>query len=387
MENNSDRFRMKLKSITLKGYKSIDNDGIDIDFGDITVLLGANGAGKSNLISFFKLLNYMNTGSLQQFIGEQGYADSLLYYGSEITPRLQASIAFEKAESDKDTYNFVLSQASGGILIFTEESLTWQNKGKERPAKINLGAGHNESKLPEYIKKKDKHWKTSTSQFVFNLLRSCQVYQFHDTSSTAKIRNPGYVGDDQFLRSDAGNLAAFLYSMKNNDYTEKYYQRIVRHVQKILPQFGDFLLTPTQMNQNYIRLDWKEKTKNYRFGPHQLSDGSLRFMALATLLLQPDKTLPNVIILDEPELGLHPYAISSLAGMIRTASKNCQIILATQSPKLVDEFNSNEIVILERDDEKQRSTFKRLNEDALQEWLERYSLSELWEKNVLGGRP
>nr|WP_321497671.1 AAA family ATPase [uncultured Methanolobus sp.] len=385
MENNSDRFRMKLKSIILKGYKSIDNDGINIDFGDITVLLGANGAGKSNLISFFKLLNYMTTGSLQQFIGEQGYADSLLYYGSETTPRLQASIAFEKAESDKDTYDFVLSQASGGILIFTEESLTWQNKGKERPAKINLGAGHNESKLSDYIKKKDKHWKTS--QFVFSLLRSCQVYQFHDTSSTAKIRNPGYVGDEQFLRSDAGNLAAFLYSMKNNELSEKYYLRIVRHIQRVLPQFGDFLLTPTQINQNYIRLDWKEKAKNYRFGPHQLSDGSLRFMALATLLLQPEKTLPNVIILDEPELGLHPYAISSLAGMIRTASKNCQIILATQSPKLVDEFNSNEIMIIERDDKKQRSTFNRLDENALQEWMERYSLSELWEKNVLGGRP
>ncbi|MDI3484918.1 MAG: hypothetical protein PWQ51_1960 [Methanolobus sp.] len=385
MKNTGNGVKMKLKTLELKGYKSIDGEGINMDFGDITVLLGANGAGKSNLISFFKLLNYMTTGSLQQFIGEHGYADSLLYYGSETTPRLQASISFEKKESDKDTYDFVLSQASGGTLIFTEESLTWQNKGKKFPAKIDLGAGHNESKLADYTKKKEKNWKTS--KFIHSLLYSCQVYQFHDTSSTAKIRNPGYVGDEQFLRSDAGNLAAFLYAMKNNEMTEKYYQRIVRHIQKILPQFGDFLLNPSQMNANYIRLDWKERTKNYRFGPHQLSDGSLRFMALTALLLQPEKTLPNVIILDEPELGLHPYAISSLAGMIRIASKNCQIILATQSPKLVDEFNSSEIVIIERDDKKQRSTFKRLNEDSLQEWIERYSLSELWEKNVLGGRP
>jgi len=373
--------RMKLKNLNLKGYKSIDNEGQSITFGDITVFLGANGAGKSNLVSFFKLLNYLTTGGLQTFIGEQGFADSLLYYGSSTTSRIQAGLSFEQDGSGKDTYNFTLSHASGDTLIFTEEYVTWEKAGSQRPMKIDLAAGHKETQLLEDAKV------GRTSQFILNLLRSCQVYQFHDTSSTAKIRSQGYIGDNDYLRSNAGNLAAFLFAMANNEEWKKHYERIVRHIQLVMPQFGDFVLRPSPLNKDYIRLDWREKRKDYLFGPHLLSDGSLRFMALATLLLQPAVSLPKVIILDEPELGLHPAAISSLSGMIRTASINSQVVLATQSPRLVDEFNIDEIVIVERDETKDRSLVKRLNEKELSEWLKRYSLSDLWEKNVLGGRP
>ena len=373
--------RMKLKSLNLKGFKSIDSEGQSITFGDITVFLGANGAGKSNIVSFFRLLNYLTTGELQSFIGTQGYADSLLYYGSSTTSRIQAELSFEQDGADKHTYSFTLSHASGDTLILTKEYVTWERAGRP-PRKIDLGAGHKEANLL-----KDTEPDRLTRQIVFNFLRSCQVYHFHDTSSTGQIRNQGYTGDNQYLRGDAGNLAAFLFAMANNDEGKKHYERIVRHIQLVLPQFGDFVLRPSSLNKDYIRLDWREKRRDYLFGPHLLSDGSLRFMALATLLLQPTVTLPKVIILDEPELGLHPAAIASLAGMIRTASVNSQVVLATQSPRLVDEFNIDEIVIVERDELKDRSLFKCLDEDALSEWLRRYSLSDLWEKNVLGGRP
>jgi predicted ATPase len=320
---------------------------------------------------------------LGSFEGEQGFADSLLYYGFSTTSRIQAELIFEQDGAGKDTYNFTLSHASGDTLIFTEEYVTWERAGWQRPMKVDLTAGHKEAKLLEDAKAKEG----KTSRFILNLLRSCRVYQFHDTSSTAKIRNQGYIGDNDYLRSNAGNLAAFLFAMANNEEWKKHYERIVRHIRLVMPQFGDFALRPSPLNKDYVRLDWREKQKDYLFGPHQLSDGSLRFMALATLLLQPTVTLPKVIILDEPELGLHPAAISSLAGMIRTASVSSQIVLATQSPRLVEEFNIDEIVIVERDEAKDRSLFKHLDEKELSEWLERYSLSDLWEKNVLGGRP
>jgi predicted ATPase len=373
---------MKLKSLDLKGFKSIDGEGQSITFGDITVFLGANGVGKSNLVSFFKLLNYMTTRELQTFIGEQGFADSLLYYGSSTTTRIRAELSFEQDGADKHAYSFILSHASGDTLVFTEEYVGWEHPGSQGPKKVVLGAGHKETKLLE-----DTEPDRLTRQIVLNFLRSCQVYHFHDTSSTAKIRNQGYIGDNVYLRSNAGNLAAFLFAMANNEASKKHYERIVRHIQLVLPQFGDFVLRPSPLNKDYIRLDWREKRRDYLFGPHLLSDGSLRFMALATLLLQPSVTLPKVIVLDEPELGLHPAAIASLAGMIREASMKSQIIVATQSPRLVDEFNIDEIVIVERDEAKDRSLFKRLDEKDLSEWLERYSLSDLWEKNVLGGRP
>ena len=377
-----DRDRLKLTNIRLAGFKSIDSEGENIPIGDITVLLGANGAGKSNLISFFQMLNYMTTGALQTFIGQNGFADSLLHYGSKMTSRLSAELSFEDNQST-DKYGFTLAHAANDTLIFTEERVHWEKNTATKPFEVSLDPGTKESGLYMYSKKD----KTKTAQIIFNLLRGCQVFQFHDTSKEAKIRNSGYINDGDFLRSNGGNLAAFLYNMKQKEAGKKYYERIIRYITLAVPQFEDFVLKPSPKNENYIMLDWVEKDSDYLFGSHQISDGSLRFMALATLLLQPPSSLPKVIILDEPELGLHPFAISILAGMVKTASRNCQIILATQSTRLIDEFNPENIVVVERDNEKKRSLFRKLNSDDLSDWLERYSMSELWEKNVIGGRP
>ncbi|HLP57791.1 MAG TPA: AAA family ATPase [Candidatus Deferrimicrobium sp.] len=380
--------RLKLAKIEIKGYKSIDSEGQSIEFGDVTVLLGANGAGKSNLVSFFKLLNYMTSGNLQKFIGQEGYAESLLHYGAKTTPVISAKLKFED-ETNTDTYDFTLAHASGDTLIFTQENVTWRQRQhqNQKPFEINLGAGHNESKLPERARSAQVEKESEYCKIVLNQLHSCRVYQFHDTSKLARIRNYGYIGDNEYLRDDAGNLAAFLYAMQNKKEWEKYYQRIVRHIRMIFPQFGEFILKPSPLNDNQIRLDWTEKDNDYRFGPHQLSDGGLRFMAMATLLLQPPELIPGAILIDEPELGLHPVAISALAGMMHSASEYSQVIVATQSPRLIDEFEANVITVVERDEKTKRSLFKKLDEEELKEWLADYTLSELWEKNVFGGRP
>lgn len=284
MEQND---RLKLTNIHLNGFKSIDSEGQDIPLGDITILLGANGAGKSNLLSFFKMLNYMTTGALQVYIGKSGFADSLLYYGSKKTSRLQADITFTSL-TDRDNYRFTLSHASSDTLIFTDETIVWQDIDNPTPYTIQLDPGAKESGLDKFYKEKN----SKTAKAILELLKRCRVFQFHDTSSEAKIRNSGYINDDGYLRSDGGNLAAFLYSMKQQEEGEKYYQRILRYIRMALPQFQDFVLEPSRRNENYILLNWKEKDSEYLFGPHQISDGSLRFMALATLLLQPPKTLP-----------------------------------------------------------------------------------------------
>ncbi|OQX72161.1 MAG: hypothetical protein B6D61_14905 [Bacteroidetes bacterium 4484_249] len=374
--------RLKLKNIEIKGFKSINTKGQNIPIGDITILLGANGSGKSNLISFFQMINYITTGALQKYIGLSGSANSFLYFGSKQTTRITAELTFSDSKSE-DKYKFSLAHAAGDILIFTEEILVWKQKDKVTPFKISLDPGLKESGLFEYCKKNE----TKTGWVIFNLLKDCQVFQFHDTSSEARIRNSGYINDTEFLRSDGGNLAAFLYAIKNQNDSEKYYERIIRYIKMAMPQFNNFVLLPSAQNQNYIMLNWLENDSEYLFGPHQISDGSLRFMALATLLMQPPKSLPRVVILDEPELGLHPSAISLLAGMVKTASQNCQIILATQSTRLIDEFEANDIVVVERNEKEKCSIFNKLNEEALGNWLDRYSMSELWEKNIIGGRP
>ncbi len=358
---------MKLKSIHIKGYKSINSEGQTIDFNDITVLLGANGSGKSNLVSFFSILDSIGGDNvelltLQKFVGKQGGANNLLHYGAKTTLEIEGRITIGDLSVDY-LHIFVLSYGANDTLFFKESELFFKESDEDNyiysPKNISVIT------IYRYLKQK--------------------TFQFHDTSNTSPIRTKGYLNDNQYLQSDGGNLAAFLYFLKEKQ--EKYYNRIIRYIQQVMPQFGTFDLNPSPLNENYILLNWRDKKNDYLFGPHQISDGALRFMCLATLLLQPSDLLPSIIILDEPELGLHPSAISLLAGMIKATSKYSQIILATQSPRLVDEFEVEDIVIVERNAKEGNSEFKRLNEDKLNDWLERYSLSELWEKNVLGGQP
>ena len=227
-----------------------------------------------------------------------------------------------------------------------------------------------------------------TSRIIASLLSKIRAFHFHDTSETAKIKDRGYVDDASYLRSDAGNLAAFLRMLKEHEDYSRYYERIVRHIRKIMPQFGDFKLESIPGNEKYVRLNWSDADQSdYLFDPDQISDGSLRFMALTALLLQPPQLSPDFIVLDEPELGLHPAAIAELAGMIKTASKNSQVLVATQSTRLLDEFSPDQVVVVERDSQTRGSQFRKLTMEDLGEWIERYSLSELWEKNVLGGQP
>ena len=384
---------LRLKYLRLTGFKSINSTGQTIGFSDdVTILLGPNGAGKSNIISFFQMLNFMMTDALREFVAQQGYARSLLYYGPERTTKLTAELLFASEDAEgqmisENYYRLTLSHAAGDLLSFTDENIEFRGLTDDAPAADGapyiLGVGHQESQL-----KVARDRGQQTAEVIYRLLQGCRVYQFHNTASTAKIRGQGYINDNRYLRSDGGNLAAFLFTMKENQATNPYYKRIVRHIQQVMPQFGDFDLAPSAPNQDYIRLDWRDQpTPDYLFGPHQLSDGSLRFMALAALLLQPPATLPNMIIIDEPELGLHPSALTILAAMVKIASQHSQVLLSTQSPRLVDEFTADQIVIVERDEGNQFTTFQRLDEDRLQEWLQAYSLSELWEKNVLGGLP
>jgi predicted ATPase len=380
---------MKLKSLAIKGYKSIDGmEGASLQFRDVTVLLGANGVGKSNLVSFFSMLNYMMTGSFQNFIAERGYADSFLYFGSKVTREIVAKIEFED-ENATDSYQFRLTHAAGDILIFTEETLSWQQKGYERPWTIQLNPAVREADILQFVKRTTEPENSKkTASVILKLLRNCKVFHFHDTSSTAKIKGQGYIEDNLYLNSDGGNLAAFLYRLKENPETNTHYEKIVRYVRNVMPQFKDFDLHPNENNKKYITLNWRSQASTqYLFGSHQISDGSLRFMCLATLLLQPKESLPNVIILDEPELGLHPSAIAYLAGMIKAASKHSQVIIATQSQRLVDEFDLENIVVLEQDKATYSTSFSYKNPEDLAAWLQEYSLGELWEKNVIGGQP
>jgi predicted ATPase len=360
-----------LTNIAIEGFKSIKQQTIPLN--RLTVVIGANGAGKSNFVSFFKMLNCMLTGGLQQFIGKEGGAQSLLHYGPKTTRVMVASLKLD-SDNHHDVYEFSLAKAAQDTLIFTEETATFDGHKKE------FGSGHRESVLSEE--------RNSDNGSLKDFFSGCRFFQFHDTSDSAAIRNSAYIERNRYLYSDAGNLAAYLYMLKNggNDY-RNYYERIVETIRCVFPQFGDFVLEPQEINRTNILLNWHEAASEYLFGPHQISDGALRFMALATLLLQPSSRLPKIIIIDEPELGLHPQAIDLLGNMILSAGRHTQIIVATQSPRLLDSFSFEDVIVAEWNKADNCSVFNRLEESELSRWLDEYSLSQLWEKNLLGGQP
>ncbi|WP_199249332.1 AAA family ATPase [[Phormidium] sp. ETS-05] len=210
--------------------------------------------------------------------------------------------------------------------------------------------------------------------------KNCVVYQFHNNSDTASIRQKWNIEDNKYLREDAANLAPFLWRLQENE--SAYYKRIVDVLTLIVRFFSNFVL---ELDYDSIMLKWRENGSDLLFTANQASDGTLRVMALITLLLQPPGTLPEVLILDQPELGLHPYAINSICGLINLISHRCQVILATQSTVLVDGFEPEDILVVER--KNRQSCFWRVDAADLQDWLDEYSLSELWNKNLIGGRP
>jgi predicted ATPase len=366
-----------LKRIRVVGWKSIKAQTADL--GPLTVVIGANGAGKSNLLSLFKLLNAMfaNTPGFRNYVAQNGSADSLLHYGAKQTPVAELELTFG-TDTGETTYLARWAAAARGTLIFTEERVTFHRTGSPQPVIVDLGAGHPETNLLASAEGGNQ-----TSEVALRLLRSCRLFHFHDTSENAASRQPCYVDANRFLYSDAGNLAAMLYLFRQQHPTA--YRRITATVRQMVPDFDDFVLEPSKLNEKQILLNWTHKGRPYEFGPHQLSDGSLRFIALATLLLQPEDKLPLLIALDEPELGLHPSALEILAGMARAASLHCQLLFATQSSPFLDHFQPEDVVVVNT--QAGTSEFQRLDGEKLKAWLANYTLGEIWEKNVVGGGP
>ncbi len=364
----------RLVSVEVNGFRSIKEAKLDLS--PINICVGSNGAGKSNLIAFFKLLNELMGGRLQHYVATTGRAAANLYFGPKMTPQLEAKLKFE-ADQGTNTYHMRLFHAAGDLLVFAEESLSFQALDRDFPQHVSLGTGHQEALVREFVEGEP------LLNTLRNFLNHCRVYHFHDTSPTARIHQHCFVEDNRWLMSDAGNLAAILYRMKSE--SNATYRRIVRNIRQVAPFFLDFDLEPAGPHKKELLLNWRHRDSDLLFGPHQLSDGTLRAMCLITLLQQPGDDLPYLVVVDEPELGLHPQALNLIASLFQAVSENLQILVSTQSSTFVDCFDPGDLIVVER--EQGSTTFKRPEPAMLEAWLDEYSLGELWEKNVIGGGP
>jgi predicted ATPase len=362
-----------LTKLQLSGWKSIKDATIELR--PLNVLIGANGAGKSNLLSFLRFLQALVQGRAAEFVGKAGGADTLLHYGIKATQRLDASLTASAVEGSV-TFETRLDYGPPDSLV--------PNVYGDHALPANGETISNLNVLGDLVGWIRERAGSNLGEAIFQgLFKQLNYCHFHDTSVSAAVRTAVYVEDNRALRADAGNLAAVLYLYQQTQ--SWHYQRIVRTIRHVAPFFDDFILEPQKLNPQYIILKWRMRGHDYELGPHQFSDGTLRAISLITLLLQPEADLPPVIAIDEPEIGLHPYALGIIAGFIRSLAHRAQLIIATQSALLVDEFTPDDIIVTEMD--RGLSSFRRLGPDELKEWVEEYSLGELWEKNVFGGTP
>lgn len=360
---------MKINTITIKNYKSI-SEVDELSLTGLNVLIGANGAGKSNFISFFKMLNMMIEKRFQEYVKVSGGADSILHFGSKHSSEIYAKVDFHN-----NAYSFHLKPTDQDTLFFAEEATPYIGANV-------IGRANDETKLfdTKGSKVRGSGYK-GVSDYVIDALQSWQVYHFHDTSSTAGVKKTCEVSDNKKLRSDASNLAAFLYLLKEK-HPDSFFM-IEETIKLIAPYFNRFILEPDALNTERIRLEWREVGSDHYFNATHLSDGTLRMICLATLLLQPKA--PDTVIIDEPELGLHPYAISVLASLMKSFSTDKQLIVSTQSVTLINHFEPEDIIVTDKEDG--ASVLRRLEKEELDNWKDDYSLGEIWEKNIIGGRP
>ena len=381
-----------IKRITVKGFKSI-RDLDNFELRPLNIIVGANGAGKSNLIQIFRMLLAMVQKNFQSFISANGGADSFPHNGLKQTPKINVGFEFNSGSPFAQGSNFYQFELSPTV---DEKFLISETRQYHTNVPRSYGPPSEESRLYD-LKDESSYsgeW-NGVGHFVYKSISRWMVYHFHDTSANAPMRRSEIIDDHEKLRGDASNIAPFLYHLRKENIKKDdvfsinfssernaCYKKIVEAVRLVIPFFEDFRLdTFTQGEAEKVKLSWKQIGSDYPMQPYHLSDGSIRFICLATALLQPNP--PSTIIIDEPELGLHPEAIGVLAELIKLAAQKTQVIVATQSPLLLDQFSIEDIIVARRKDG--ASTFERLKEEDYTSWLEDYTVGELWTKNVIQG--
>ncbi len=355
---------MQLDRIKIINFKSIKE--AEVKLGSINILIGQNGAGKSNFVQFLSMMNWLVRGKLKNYVTERGGTDFFLYNGKKSSSSLSGFLYFEP-----NHYYFTLAPDINDNFYFKEEKTGYYSSIKE------ISDAGNETNLYKFIDSGNQ-----VATYIYKALLSWRVYHFHDTSLNSPVKGFSFIDDNKLFRPEGSNLASFLYLIMERFPVR--YKMIEDTIRLVAPFFERFDLAPSRQFPEKIRLEWRQKNSDQYFNAHHLSDGTLRFICLTTLLLQP--VMPAAIIMDEPELGLHPFALSVLAELINSAaSQGTQIICSTQSVTFINQFSASDIIVVDRNNGE--STFKRLNEDELKDWLVEYNVGELWEKNLIGGRP
>lgn len=341
-----------IKSVSIENFKSIKNLK-ELELENINILIGPHGSGKSNFLFFFEMVGKFTECSFQHYVIEQGGAKALTNNSTTPSPNIQGKITFQEGE-----YTFTLSPDKDNCLTFAKEKIVFYKDQKTwTPTKDTENETY-ESFLRQ---------KRSNELFVKQLSQTFQtyrVYNFNDTSFSAKVRKPCNINDNRYFRTNGENLVAILYLMKKRYRAN--YDRLLYLFQYVLPSFDDFKFIINDKNPEFIRLQWKTKNTNYMDIAY-MPDGCLKILCLLTLFLQPTDFMPKTLFIDNLDTGISPRIIKMITMLIKEISSNTQIIAVAYSPEIINIFKHDCIITTEF--KKGQSHFKRLDSSHLTNWL------------------
>jgi predicted ATPase len=353
-----------IRTLRLSGWRSIVDETIEL--GPLNVVVGGNGSGKSNLLSVFRVLNAMIGGRLQSlFAADRAVDDATddwIHHGVNRAKAIAVSLVLQ-TRTGVSTYGAAWERAGDGRMPFVDERIGFMRDGREEPYQRLLGDGHLETQLSDVSNRGDH-----TARVIHNFLARSRFYSFSDLSADSLVRRPCPVQQNRFLAPNGQNAAAVLwrYQREHPDVFERI-EAVVRQafpeIQSILPR-----LSP---DGKLVSIDWKRRGTGNRFSLHTVSNGAILFLLMAMLTCQPSAELPLIMAIEEPELGLSPRGIDQLAELMRQASQECQILVTTHSPYLVDACDTEHVIVASQ--QNHQSQFRRLSDTALEAWLDEYT--------------
>lgn len=388
---------MRLSTLCVQNYRSLVD--IRLALRDLMVVIGPNGVGKTALLEVLQLLQRGSQQELNGFLESQGGFQAVLNHqkGLGESPRLEVKLEVDvqsEQSSAPMNYSFELVGKQVGYVIDLER-LEWQYDPRaENPFRYidahydrlyyadPAGTGMvrpdwDYTRLELALAQVPKMYRQPEA--LRSMLASTRHYSFLDVSPRAVVRLPQSLTPATRPGPNGENLYSALHNLRASHYDT--YERIAALLQQGFPDFGRIEFPVVGAGQ--VTLAWYDRGDKDPFYPNQLSEGTLRFLWLITTLLAPPS--PAVVLLDEPEVSLHPELLKLLAALLQDASQSGQIVVATHSPDLIRWLQPEEVLIAEKEEGRTRLTWA--DELDLGEWLAEYTLRDLWLMGNLGGRP
>lgn len=384
---------MKLTQLIIQNYRSLAD--CTLPLRDLAVIIGPNGAGKTALLEVFQLLKRGSQQELAKFLETQGGFHAVLNHREGDSISIELSIDAESEESDSPIhYQFELKGRPLGYTIASER-LEWQTDRNASAPFRYIDAGHGEVRYadPASPESTTPVWGYDPLELALaqapqvngevdalrRTLSQTELYGALDVSPRGIIRLPQSLTPTTLPGPNGDNLFSALYNLRASH--RDVYDRIIDLLHQGFADFDGVEFPVVGAGQ--VTLAWYERGDSQPFYPNQLSEGTLRFLWISTLLLSPE--LPGRLLLDEPEISLHPELLKLLAALLQDASARSAIVVATHSPDLIRWLEPEEVLVADKEDGATRFTWA--DQMNLDEWLDEYTLRDLWLMGNLGGRP